>query len=295
MNAGKCPQSQRSQSRSHIDNSNTGLVHMYIREARPCDGMPCLARPLLTHPSATCRWTTPMPASMATRISSSALRIHRPPPAAAQRFPACHGMGSSLPQERSPQQPTRHTMLTQRVRKHPSGRFQQGLDSFPIAASGRKRRRFMEPASAADGATAHAAAPQDTVLVWDLDETLILFQSLHDGRFATAFGMQACCRGTRTCMCLGWRAPNEAGLAQLRTWQRRKSWAGSGRMRSWTCAMHTSSSSRSAAGHARGQTLPLQHDCCCLVCMTTATKLSLLWPAGAGHGPDLPGQPGGSG
>lgn len=176
------------------------------------------------------------------------------------------------------------------IRQVPAG---SGLIS--IAASGRKRRRFMEPASAADGATAHAAAPQDTVLVWDLDETLILFQSLHDGRFATAFGMQACCRGTRTCMCLGWRAPNEAGLAQLRTWQRRKSWAGSGRMRSWTCAMHTSSSSRSAAGHARGQTLPLQHDCCCLVCMTTATKLSLLWPAGAGHGPDLPGQPGGSG
>ena len=49
----------------------------------------------------------------------------------------------------------------------------------------RKRRRFAEDASSA------AVEPQDTVLVWDLDETLVLFHSLHDGRFSAAFGMQA--------------------------------------------------------------------------------------------------------
>ena len=49
----------------------------------------------------------------------------------------------------------------------------------------RKRRRLSEE----DSST--AVQPQDTVLVWDLDETLILFHSLHDGRFSAAFGMQA--------------------------------------------------------------------------------------------------------
>ena len=51
----------------------------------------------------------------------------------------------------------------------------------------RKRRRCEEEQTT----SAHAAQPPDTVLVWDLDETLILFQSLQDGRFSAAFGLQA--------------------------------------------------------------------------------------------------------
>ena len=70
-----------------------------------------------------------------------------------------------------------------------------------LATPARKRRRFDEqpPAAEAAGAPGRTAGPQlshqhvqpeDVVLVWDLDETLILFHSLYDGRLAAADSSQ---------------------------------------------------------------------------------------------------------
>ena len=74
-------------------------------------------------------------------------------------------------------------------------------DHAQSATPARKRRRFDElpPAPEPASTSEHCTIPQlrhpqlqpkDIVLVWDLDETLILFQSLLDGRLAAADSSQ---------------------------------------------------------------------------------------------------------
>ena len=74
-------------------------------------------------------------------------------------------------------------------------------DQAQSATPARKRRRFDEQPPAAESASApgrcagpqlshHKMQPEDVVLVWDLDETLVLFHSLYDGRLAAADSSQ---------------------------------------------------------------------------------------------------------